>query len=66
VVARLINPSSEWYVHREWYRQTALGDLLKLPGEVVPKNSLYHLSGDGSKCTTRGHFKLYHPTDDWS
>jgi hypothetical protein len=42
VVARLINPSSEWYVHREWYRQTALGDLLKLPGEVVPKNSLYH------------------------
>jgi len=40
--ARLIAPGSEWFVHRHWYRQTALGDLLGLDGEAVPKNALYH------------------------
>ena len=40
VCARLIKPSSEWYVHREWYRQSAMGDLLGMDGDVVPKNAL--------------------------
>ncbi len=40
--ARLIEPGSEWFVHRHWYRQTALGDLLGMDGEAVPKNALYH------------------------
>ena len=30
VAARLIKPSSEWYVHREWYRKSAMADLLSL------------------------------------
>ena len=42
VCARLIKPSSEWYLHREWYRQSAMGDLLGMDAAVVPKNSLYH------------------------
>jgi len=42
VCARLIRPSSEWYVHREWYRQSAMGDLLGMDREIVPKNALYH------------------------
>ena len=42
VVARLIKPSSEWYVHREWYRQSAMADLLSLDPEITPKNALYH------------------------
>lgn len=41
VCARLIKPSSEWYVHREWYRQSAMADLLGMDAEVVPKNPLY-------------------------
>jgi transposase len=42
VAARLIKPASEWYVHREWYRQSAMADLLSLDPEITPKNALYH------------------------
>lgn len=42
VCARLIKPSSEWYVHREWYRQSAMAELLGMDTDVVPKNALYH------------------------
>jgi transposase len=41
VCARLIKPSSEWYLHREGYRQSAMADLLGMEPEVVPKNPLY-------------------------
>ncbi len=41
VAARLNEPASEWYVHREWYRQSAMADLLSLDPEIIPKNSLY-------------------------
>ena len=40
--ARLIKPSSEWYLHREWYRQSAMGNLLGMEPDIVPKNALYH------------------------
>jgi hypothetical protein len=39
---RMIDPGAEWYIHRHWYRQTALADLLDLDPEAVPKNGLYH------------------------
>ena len=42
VAARLIKPASEWYVHREWYRQSAMADLLSLDSDITPKNALYH------------------------
>jgi transposase len=42
VAARLIKPSSEWYVHREWYRKSAMADLLSLDADITPKNALYH------------------------
>ena len=41
VAARLIKPASEWYVHREWYRQSAMADLLSLDPDITPKNALY-------------------------
>src|SRR6266567_4720751 len=28
VIYRLIDPGSEWRLHRQWYEQSALGDLL--------------------------------------
>jgi transposase len=42
VCNRFIDPASEWFVHRHWYRQTALSDLLGLEKDIVPKNALYH------------------------
>lgn len=42
VCARLVKPTSEWYLHREGYRQSAMADLLGMDPEVVPKNPLYH------------------------
>lgn len=41
VCNRVIDPGSEWYIHRHWYRQTALGDLLDLNSAALPKNALY-------------------------
>ena len=40
--ARLIDPRSEWFLHRHGYRQTAFGDLLGMDREAIPKNPLYH------------------------
>ncbi len=37
---RMIDPGAEWYIHRHWYRQTALANLLGLEPEAIPKNAL--------------------------
>ena len=41
VCYRLINPGSEWRIHREWYGNSAMGDLLGEQGEVISYQSLY-------------------------
>jgi len=41
VVARLCEPSSELHIAEDWYRRTALCDLLQLGDEVIDKNRLY-------------------------
>src|SRR5215471_4542881 len=41
VTARLCEPSSELHIAEDWYRRTALGDLLQLAEEEVDKNRLY-------------------------
>lgn len=38
---RLIHPSSEWYVHREWFDHSAIGDLLGADPAVSAKDTLY-------------------------
>jgi hypothetical protein len=38
---RLIDPGSEWRLHREWYARTALADLLGEAAPVLPLQSLY-------------------------
>jgi transposase len=38
---RLIDPGSEWRLHRQWYDQTALGDLLGEDFGLVSKDNLY-------------------------
>ncbi len=40
-VNRLVEPSSEWRVHREWFRRTAMADLLGCGPEVAAKDTLY-------------------------
>jgi hypothetical protein len=41
VCYRLIQPGSEWRLHREWYGNSGMGDLLGEAGEVVPYQNLY-------------------------
>jgi len=38
---RLIDPGSEWRLHREWYDKSAMGDLLKEDFALVAKDNLY-------------------------
>jgi transposase len=41
VCYRLIDPGSEWRLHRLWFEQSALADLLGSDYALVEKNSLY-------------------------
>jgi transposase len=41
VAARLCEPSSELHIAEDWYRRTALSDLLQLGDEAVNKDRLY-------------------------
>lgn len=41
VIARLCEPSSELYIAENWYRRTALDDLLDVPAERVNDDRLY-------------------------
>jgi transposase len=38
---RLIDPGSEWRLHREWYTKSAMGDLLGEDFSLVAKDNLY-------------------------
>ena len=41
VCYRLIDPGSEWRLHRQWFAQSAMGDLLGADYWLVEKNALY-------------------------
>jgi hypothetical protein len=41
VAYRLIDPGSEWRLHRQWYDQSAMSDLLGEDFELVSKDTLY-------------------------
>ena len=41
VCYRLIDPGSEWRLHRQWFEQSAMGDLLGRDCALVEKNALY-------------------------
>ncbi|WP_395708878.1 IS1634 family transposase [Reyranella sp.] len=41
VCYRLIDPGSEWRLHRQWFSQSAMGDLLGADYSLVEKNALY-------------------------
>lgn len=38
---RLIDPGSEWRLHRQWYEQSAMGDLLGEDAALAAKDTLY-------------------------
>ncbi|MBL8526441.1 MAG: hypothetical protein JNL68_02020 [Burkholderiales bacterium] len=38
---RLIDPGSEWRLHREWYERSAMGDLLGEDAALAAKDTLY-------------------------
>lgn len=41
VINRLVAPGSEWWVHREWFLQTALDELLMVDFAAASKDRLY-------------------------
>jgi len=41
VAYRLIDPGSEWRLHRQWYEQSAMGDLLGAGFALAHKDTLY-------------------------
>src|SRR5216683_238030 len=41
VCYRLIDPGSEWRLHRQWFERSAMGDLLGEDYSLVSKNALY-------------------------
>ena len=41
VIYRLVDPGSEWRLHRQWYSQSALGDLLGEDFGLAAKDNLY-------------------------
>ena len=41
VCYRLIDPGSEWRLHRQWFEQSAMGDLLGEDYSLVAKDTLY-------------------------
>jgi transposase len=43
VCYRLIAPGSEWRLHRQWFEQSAMGDLLGHDYALVEKNALYRV-----------------------
>jgi transposase len=40
-INRLVDPGSEWRIHREWFLQTALDELLGVDFEAASKDRLY-------------------------
>ncbi|MCP4407329.1 MAG: IS1634 family transposase [Gammaproteobacteria bacterium] len=38
---RLLDPGSEWRLHRDWFKTSAMGDLLGEDDSVAAKNTLY-------------------------
>ena len=41
VCYQLLEPGSEWRLHRHWYEHSALGDLLNSPVRVIAGDTLY-------------------------
>ncbi|MEA2726531.1 MAG: hypothetical protein QOF70_1006, partial [Acetobacteraceae bacterium] len=39
VAYRLIDPGSEWRLHRQWYERSAMGDLLGEDFDLVQKDN---------------------------
>jgi hypothetical protein len=49
VCYRLIDPGSEWRLHRLWFEQSAMGDLLGEDFALVEKNALYRCPGQAPR-----------------
>jgi hypothetical protein len=51
VVYRLIDPGSEWRLHRQWFDASAMADLLESDFGLAEKNTLYPAAWTGSWST---------------
>src|SRR6478735_7067406 len=62
VCYRLIHPGSEWRLHRLWFEQSAMGDLLGEDYALVEKNALYRCL---DKVLAHKHDLFGHLRDRW-
>jgi hypothetical protein len=44
-IYRLIDPGSEWRLHQEWFKNSAMADLLDEDFSLVQKDNLYTSPG---------------------
>jgi hypothetical protein len=54
----LIDPGSEWRLHRQWFEQSAMGDLLDKDFSLVEKNALYRCLDKGAQAQGSSRRKL--------
>ena len=50
-VYRLIDPGSEWRLHRQWFQNSAMADLLEEDFSLAEKNALYMCIRDRCCCS---------------
>jgi hypothetical protein len=62
VVYRLLDPGSEWRLHRLWFEQTAMADLLGADYALVEKNALYRCL---DKLLPHKRALFHHLTERW-
>jgi transposase len=63
VCYRLIDPGSEWRLHRQWFEQSAMGDLLGRDYALVEKNALYRCL---DKLVAHKQALFYHLRQRWA
>ena len=56
VCYRLIDPGSEWRLHRQWFEQSAMADLLGEDYSLVGKEHALSVPGQGAASTRRSSF----------
>lgn len=62
VVYRLLDPGSEWRLHRSWFEQSAMADLLDADYALVEKNALYRCL---DKLLPHKRALFHHLTERW-
>ena len=56
---RLIHPSSEWYIHRDWFDHSAMSDLIGADSAVAAKDTPSIVASTSCSLTRTRFFSIY-------